>query len=205
MASPLIGRRNDLRTGKSGEHLVLAKLTRWGFDAHDAPQDAAYDVIVDYQGRVVGLQIKTRSHAKVNTWGYRAQRGNWRSATGTYAYCSTDYDIFAAVTNGFLPVQALETAKARNVNLIDHQSIPPFSCLSACFNRMSRTGHRVGVFVLAQVHCSCFSSRFCAMRFTSPFLWICSTYARWSTEVSALNVRLRAMNPSFCKTVLGRL
>ena len=29
--------RNDVRTGKSGEHLVLAKLTRWVYDTHDAP------------------------------------------------------------------------------------------------------------------------------------------------------------------------
>jgi hypothetical protein len=39
-ASLLARSRNDVRTGKSGEHLVLAKLTRWGFDAHDAPPDA---------------------------------------------------------------------------------------------------------------------------------------------------------------------
>lgn len=36
VVSPPLARRNDVRTGKSGEHLVLAKLTRWGFDAHDA-------------------------------------------------------------------------------------------------------------------------------------------------------------------------
>ena len=91
--------RNDVRTGKSGEHLVLAKLTRWGYDAHDAPQDAAYDIIVDCQGRVVRVQVKTRSEPAGSTWSYRVQRGNWRSATGTYAYNSGDYDIFAAVAD----------------------------------------------------------------------------------------------------------
>jgi hypothetical protein len=92
-------RRNDVRTGKSGEHLVLAKLTRWGFDAHDAPQDAAYDVIVDHNQRVLRLQVKTRSEASGSSWSYRIQRGNWRSATGTYAYAQSDYDIFVAVAN----------------------------------------------------------------------------------------------------------
>lgn len=32
--------------------------------------------------------------------GHRVMRGNWRSATGTYAYQAGDYDIFAAVANG---------------------------------------------------------------------------------------------------------
>lgn len=59
----IANRRNDVRTGKSGEHLVLAKLTRWGYDAHDAPPDAAYDVIVDHGGVVLRIQVKTRSAA----------------------------------------------------------------------------------------------------------------------------------------------
>lgn len=88
-----------MRTGKSGEHLVLAKLTRWGFDAHDAPPDAAYDVIVDYKQRVLRLQVKTRSSPSGSAWTYRVQRGNWRSATGTYSYQEGDYDVFVAVAN----------------------------------------------------------------------------------------------------------
>ena len=71
--------RNDVRTGKSGEHLVLAKLTRWDYDAHDAPQDLAYDVIVDHHGRVLRVQVKTRSFASGSLWHNRVQRGNWRS------------------------------------------------------------------------------------------------------------------------------
>ena len=91
--------RNDVRTGKSGEHLVLAKLTRWGYDTHDAPQDSAYDVIVDHHGRVLRVQVKTRSFSSGSFWHNRVQRGNWRSATGTYEYGAGDYDIFAAVAN----------------------------------------------------------------------------------------------------------
>ena len=99
LPTPPRERRNDVRTAKSGEHLVLAKLTRWGYDAHDAPQDAAYDVIVDHHGRVIRIQVKTRSEASGSSWNYRVMRGNWRSATGTYAHASGDYDIFAAVAN----------------------------------------------------------------------------------------------------------
>lgn len=79
-ARELTRHRNDVRTGRSGEHLVLAKLTRWGFDAHDAPQDSAYDVIVDMAGKIIRVQVKTKSEPSGSSWNYRVQRGNWRCA-----------------------------------------------------------------------------------------------------------------------------
>ena len=74
--------RNDVRTGKSGEHLGLAKLTRWDYDAHDAPQDSAYEVIIDHHGRVLRVQVKTRSSPRVHfgTTGCSGETG----ARGSY-------------------------------------------------------------------------------------------------------------------------
>ena len=90
--------RNDVRTGDAAELLVLFKLLKLGYDAHDARRDAPYDVAVDLRdGRVCRVQVKGRDHAHKSKWDFRFTRGNWRSATGTYAYSDADYDITACV------------------------------------------------------------------------------------------------------------
>jgi hypothetical protein len=43
------------------------------------------------------VQVKGRRHADRAAWSFRAIRGNWRSATGTYAYTDADYDVSAFV------------------------------------------------------------------------------------------------------------
>ncbi len=89
--------RNDVRTGDAAEALVLFKLLSWGYDAHDARRDLPYDIVVDLGGSICRIQVKGRSHAARGRWDFRAIRGNWRSATGTYAYTDTDYDVSAFV------------------------------------------------------------------------------------------------------------
>jgi hypothetical protein len=90
--------RNDVRTGDAAEAFVIAKLLKWGYDAHDARRDLPYDVVVDApDGRLYRVQVKGRRQAVRGRWDFRAIRGNWRSATGTYAYADTDYDISAFV------------------------------------------------------------------------------------------------------------
>jgi hypothetical protein len=95
---PVSGRRNDVRTGDAAEAFVIAKLLKWGFDAHDARRDLPYDVVVDVgDGRICRVQVKGRGRARDCIWHFRALRGNWRSATGTYAYTEADYDVSAFV------------------------------------------------------------------------------------------------------------
>ncbi len=90
--------RNDVRTGDAAEAFVIAKLLKWGYDAHDARRDLPYDVVVDApDGRIYRVQVKGRRQAVGGKWDFRAVRGNWRSATGTYAYADNDYDISAFV------------------------------------------------------------------------------------------------------------
>ena len=48
-------------------------------------------------GRTRRVQVKGRARASGGFWPYRAIRGNWRSATGTYAYTDADYDVSAFV------------------------------------------------------------------------------------------------------------
>lgn len=90
--------RNDVRTGDAAEAFVIAKLLKWGYDAHDARRDLPYDVVVDDGiGSICRIQVKGRGCATKGSWGFRALRGNWRSATGTYAYTDADYDVLAFV------------------------------------------------------------------------------------------------------------
>jgi hypothetical protein len=90
--------RNDVRTGDAAEAFVIAKLLKWGYDAHDARRDLPYDVVVDVgNGRICRVQVKGRGRASNGAWSFRAQRGNWRSATGTYAYTEADFDVSAFV------------------------------------------------------------------------------------------------------------
>lgn len=90
--------RNDVRTGDAAEALVIFKLLKWGHDAHDARRDLPYDIVVDTgDGRICRVQVKGRRQADRGTWSFRAIRGNWRSATGTYAYTQSDYDVSAFV------------------------------------------------------------------------------------------------------------
>lgn len=90
--------RNDVMTGDAAEALVIFKLLKFGYDAHDARRDAPYDVGVDLRdGRIPRIQVKGHQQARNGRWDYQFIRGNWRSATGTYAYTDTDYDVTACV------------------------------------------------------------------------------------------------------------
>ena len=90
--------RNDVRAGDAAEAFVIAKLLKWGYDAHDARRDLPYDVVVDVGcGRICRIQVKGRGHSARARWSFRSIRGNWRSATGTYGYADTDFDVSAYV------------------------------------------------------------------------------------------------------------
>lgn len=103
---------SDIRAGKAGEYLVCADLLLKGYTAFVAEQVLAYDVVVDLDGRLIRVQVKT-------TRGPRATGG--RDLTPVYffnarrmgkggrkSYTSDDADIFALVALdqriiGYLP------------------------------------------------------------------------------------------------------
>src|SRR4051794_24911810 len=90
--------RNDVLTGDAGEALTLYKLRKNGWNAHDVSRDLPYDIVVDVgDGLICRVQVKTSRKAVRGCWNYRVTRGNWRSATGTYAYSNGDYDVAAFV------------------------------------------------------------------------------------------------------------
>ena len=66
---------SDLQIGKAGEYLVCADLILNGYVAYPSEQGLPYDVVMDYKGRLLKIQVKTtRGHRKL------AQRKNGFSA-----------------------------------------------------------------------------------------------------------------------------
>ena len=50
---------DDLQCGKAGEYLVCADLITKGFIAYPSEQGLPYDVVMDYQGTLLKVQVKT--------------------------------------------------------------------------------------------------------------------------------------------------
>lgn len=50
---------NDLQAGKAGEYLVCADLITKGFIAYPSEQGLPYDVVMDFNGRLLKVQVKT--------------------------------------------------------------------------------------------------------------------------------------------------
>ena len=54
-----MGNINDLQAGKAGEYLVCADLIVEGFVAYPSEQGLPYDVVMDYKGKLLKVQVKT--------------------------------------------------------------------------------------------------------------------------------------------------
>src|SRR5690242_8032614 len=50
---------DDLQCGKAGEYLVCADLIIKGFVAYPSEQGLPYDVVMDFNGRLLKVQVKT--------------------------------------------------------------------------------------------------------------------------------------------------
>jgi len=50
---------NDLQAGKAGEYLVCADLIVKGYVAFPSEQGLPFDVVLDVQGRLLRVQVKT--------------------------------------------------------------------------------------------------------------------------------------------------
>lgn len=92
----------DLAAGTAAEHLVCADLLMLGFNAFLADQNCAYDIAVDFAGRLIRVQVKaTRQqraipqreiHIPAYMWHVRrAGKG------GRRVYGSDEFDLLALV------------------------------------------------------------------------------------------------------------
>lgn len=105
---------SDLQIGKAGEYLVCADLILKGHIAYPSEQGLPYDVICDYEGRLIKIQVKA-------TRGVRPvpQRAKYTPAylfhikrcgkRGAREYKNSDFDVMALV--------ALDTRKIAYINI----------------------------------------------------------------------------------------
>jgi hypothetical protein len=54
-----MSRSKELNLGIIGEHLTIADLMMQGYDAFGTGQGMGYDVVFEYKGRLIRLQVKT--------------------------------------------------------------------------------------------------------------------------------------------------
>jgi hypothetical protein len=99
---PLSEKVADLELGKAAEHLVVADLILQGRRAYLTDQGLPYDVVVDIDGRLLRIQVKSTRcqkaipQRKYTTPGYlfsvrRAGKG------GKRLYSAADFDLVALV------------------------------------------------------------------------------------------------------------
>lgn len=88
--------RNDVRTGECGVYWTLGVLQSWNINAFSSESGSEYDIIVDYKGHMIKIQVKARRNigSRLN---FRFTRGYHGSKTGVYEYSQNDFDISACV------------------------------------------------------------------------------------------------------------
>lgn len=93
---------NDLQCGKAGEYLVCADLILNGFVAYPSEQGLPYDVVMDYNGRLLKVQVKTTRGLRqlqqrkipINAYMFNIKRHGKRNTKRT---TETTCDLFALV------------------------------------------------------------------------------------------------------------
>ena len=94
---------SDLQIGKSGEYLVCADLILNGFIAYPSEQGLPYDVVMDVDGILYKVQVKTTRGAKhvpqrkTDIPAYIFHIGNHGKRNKTKLYSKNQVDIFALV------------------------------------------------------------------------------------------------------------
>ena len=93
---------SDMQIGKAGEYLVCADLITKGFIAYPSEQGLPYDVVLDFGGRLLKVQVKTtRSHKQTpqrvnnsNTYAFNVKRCGKKNKS---EHTAESVDIFALV------------------------------------------------------------------------------------------------------------
>lgn len=89
---------NELQIGKAGQHLVCCDLILQGFSAFPADEGSPYDVLVDVEGQIIKMQVK--SSMKPSTCGKTRHKYNYGTRRAKKSRKRTDIDtvdVFAFV------------------------------------------------------------------------------------------------------------
>jgi hypothetical protein len=116
----LIEEVEDLEVGKAAEHLVVADLILGGFRAYLSDQGLPYDVVIDMDGRLLRLQVKSTRTLRavpqraVHTPGYlfHCRRAGKK---GRRRYSEREFDLLALVALDVRAIAYMPFRGAANV------------------------------------------------------------------------------------------
>ena len=104
---------DQMKVGKAGQHLVCADLLRRNLDAFLTDEGLGYDVLVDADGTLKRIQVKTTTARKYKGKAKDVYRFYLRTGKGSFrAYSVKKIDIVAFV---FLDIKRIAYVKARDL------------------------------------------------------------------------------------------
>lgn len=90
----------ELNIGRAGQYLVLVDLLSKGIQAFDTAEGVSFDVVAEYEGKLIRLQVKTTQKMRVigahanPIYFFHIKRSG---KNGTKFYDKKDFDAFALV------------------------------------------------------------------------------------------------------------
>lgn len=107
---------NDLEAGEAGEHLVCADLITQGYKAFLTRQGFHYDVVVDFNNKLIRIQVKTSRKPKPGNKEYKTKAYLYNvrrmGKNGRKQYKEEDTDVFAFVA---LDIKKIAYVKSKNI------------------------------------------------------------------------------------------
>lgn len=100
------GLSRELQTGKAGEHFVCYDLIQKGYNAFLADQGLPYDVLVDTDGTILKIQVKTISKIVHGYYAFNIRKG--KGSSRLVKVGSLDYIAFV-----FLDIKEVQYVPTR--------------------------------------------------------------------------------------------
>ena len=119
---------NDLAAGLAGEHLVCAELLMAGYRAFLAEQICPYDVAVEYNSKLIRIQVKStrcprcipqrKTHNAAYLWHVRRA-----GKKGKRVYAENEFDLLALVALDIKRIAYMLPSENKNTVHIRHPDV----------------------------------------------------------------------------------